>query len=629
MRAITCAVALFATAGISNALGQQQADGYAGHLFNITGGTGGMTTIVTTATAFSTAVGSTSPMVILFSNTLNLAGNVRVQNNKTIMGLGTAAILSNGCLQMDSSTNIIVRNVFATNVGSLGDGDAMTVKDFSQRIWVDHCTFVDGGDEGYSMTHGSDFITTSWCKFYYTFNSGHNFVNLIGHSDSASAAAEDTGKLHVTFHHNWWGRLCVERMPRVRFGKVHTYNNYFNASTNSSVINNYCVRAARDSEVLIENNVFERVKNPWEVFVTVGITGKVYAAGNALINTTTSTGSGIFIPPGTDTVFTVPYPYTMDPTNVVAGIVTNYAGAGVLPAPFFNANTTSGAAPLTVTFTNTSYGVITNCFWDFGAAGTTNTMSNIVTRTFSSAGTYSISLTVRGPVGSNTLTKSAYIVATSGVTPPTARFTASPTNGVEPLVVTFSDTSTGTPPLSLFWDLGDSTTTNTAGGASFPHSYSAGVYTVTLTASNSAGTSTLVSNNLITVITALQAWQLQYFGCTNCPQADADADPDGDGMSNSNEFLTGTAPTNALSALRIISATASGNDVAITWRTAGGRTNVVQATAGGVDGDYTNDFTDLTGLFVISGSGDATTNHVDTNGATNSPARYYRIRLAP
>jgi nucleoside diphosphate kinase len=100
-------------------------------------------------------------------------------------------------------------------------------------------------------------------------------------------------------------------------------------------------------------------------------------------------------------------------------------------------------------------------------------------------------------------------------------------------------------------------------------------------------------------------------------------------MSNSNEFLTGTAPTNALSALRIISATASGNDVAITWRTAGGRTNVVQATAGGVDGDYTNDFTDLTGLFVISGSGDATTNHVDTNGATNSPARYYRIRLAP
>ena len=49
------------------------------------------------------------------------------------------------------------------------------------------------------------------------------------------------------------------------------------------------------------------------------------------------------------------------------------------------------------------------------------------------------------------------------------------------------------------------------------------------------------------------AWQMQYFNCTTCPQADAAADPDGDGMSNTNEFLVGTDPTNSDSAFRITS----------------------------------------------------------------------------
>src|ERR1043166_2638294 len=86
-----------------------------------------------------------------------------------------------------------------------------------------------------------------------------------------------------------------------------------------------------------------------------------------------------------------------------------------------------------------------------------------------------------------------------GALPPVANFTASPTSGAEPLAVTFTDTSTGTLPLNLSWNLGDSTTTNTAGGASILYVYPAGTYTITLTASNSAGISSIVSSNLITV----------------------------------------------------------------------------------------------------------------------------------
>jgi polygalacturonase len=128
------------------------------------------------------------------------------------------------------------------------------------------------------------------------------------------------------------------------------------------------------------------------------------------------------------------------------------------------------------------------------------------------------------------------------------------------------------------------------------------------------------------------AWQLLYFGCTNlvtCPQAAGDADFDGDGISNTNEFLAGTNPTNSASGLRIISTVRRTTDVVITWTTAGGFTNTIQATSGNGNGGYTNNFADISGPISIQGSGDTTTNYVDGGGATNSPSRYYRVRLVP
>ena len=67
----------------------------------------------------------------------------------------------------------------------------------------------------------------------------------------------------------------------------------------------------------------------------------------------------------------------------------------------------------------------------------------------------------------------------------------------------------------------------------------------------------------------------------------------------------------------------------ITWMTAGGETNVVQSSAGLPGGSYSTNFFDLSPLIIISGSGDVTTNYLDSGGATNASARYYRIRLQP
>jgi hypothetical protein len=80
---------------------------------------------------------------------------------------------------------------------------------------------------------------------------------------------------------------------------------------------------------------------------------------------------------------------------------------------------------------------------------------------------------------------------------------------------------------------------------------------------------------------------------------------------------------------RITSIVRQGNNIQVAWITVGGKTNVVQFTKGAAGGSYSNNFADLSPIIVPSGSGLTTTNYTDIGGATNTPARYYRVRLVP
>jgi endonuclease/exonuclease/phosphatase family metal-dependent hydrolase len=127
--------------------------------------------------------------------------------------------------------------------------------------------------------------------------------------------------------------------------------------------------------------------------------------------------------------------------------------------------------------------------------------------------------------------------------------------------------------------------------------------------------------------TAFQSWQIQYFGSTNNPSAAGNVDADADGQDNLTEFLTGTDPTNSMSALRITSITKQGSDVRVAWTMGAGKTNALQVTSGGPGGGYaTNSFVDL---FIVTNTVGTVTNAVDVGGASSRATRYYRVRLVP
>jgi hypothetical protein len=69
-----------------------------------------------------------------------------------------------------------------------------------------------------------------------------------------------------------------------------------------------------------------------------------------------------------------------------------------------------------------------------------------------------------------------------------------------------------------------------------------------------------------------------------------------------------------------------GANTFLKWNTIGGETNVVQA-ASGNSGSFPNNFTNISPA-IIGGGGDLTNaSYLDVGGATNFPARFYRVRL--
>jgi pectate lyase len=227
---------------------------------------------------------------------------MKVSADTTIVGLGRA-VLSGLNLQVDKVDNVIIRNLSFVDAadcfplwdptdGSAGNWnsayDNVSVTG-STHVWVDHNTFTDGDnpdsaqpryfgrpyqvhDGALDITNASNFLTVSWNRF-----ADHDKTMLIG---STNNPANDRGKLNVTVHHNHF-RDTLQRMPRVRFGQVHVYNNFYEVPEQVS----YVLGVGVESAIVAESNVFalDSAVDPSEVLFDWG--GTVITARDNLLRT--------------------------------------------------------------------------------------------------------------------------------------------------------------------------------------------------------------------------------------------------------------------------------------------------------------------------------------------------------
>jgi len=290
---------------------------------------------------------SNGPLRILITSNLDLSalnnndnntlvgyptGKITVNNDKTLYSTNGATI-SRGSLQINSTHNVIIRNLefrdmFAIdpNISDPGfdahDWDYIRVNG-GHHVWVDHCDFDRVYDGMVDMKNGADYATVSWSIF-----SNQKKCSLIGSSDSATG---DRGHLNVTYHHNWFINVD-ERTPRMRFGNAHAFNQYTDNSTATNTTGK-CIQATAESAVSVENVYYTSATNAYPtVFVNGGLPGNcLKVTGSVVTNSPNNHGFAetnaltfSFNAPWVTNA--PPYAYSLDPVPAVPGIVTNWAG---------------------------------------------------------------------------------------------------------------------------------------------------------------------------------------------------------------------------------------------------------------------------------------------------------------
>ncbi|MGW0807395.1 pectinesterase family protein [Nonomuraea sp. NPDC002799] len=278
--------------------------------------------------------------------------SIAVGSNVTLMGVGRDAALKSFGLRVSNADNVIVRNLTITDTSDCfpqwdptdgADGNWNASFDnvevsAATHVWLDHNTLNDGAnpDSGQPLHFGrpfqvhdglldvvraSNYVTLSWNHL-----SGHDKVSLIGNTDTESRYGE-ADKLKVTLHHNHFEGLG-QRTPRVRFGQVHVYNNYYTGGAGHG----YSIGVGFRSQVYAQSNAFDGIAaaKVLTVFNGTAITAKdnlvdrvpvdVVAAYNAANGTALGTDAG-----WTPTLFT-----RIHPPQALRALVPAGAGAGRL-----------------------------------------------------------------------------------------------------------------------------------------------------------------------------------------------------------------------------------------------------------------------------------------------------------
>jgi pectate lyase/pectin methylesterase-like acyl-CoA thioesterase len=291
---------------------------------------------------------------------------VRLTSNTTLIGEGPGAGFVNAWIDITGVSQVIVRNlhivapcdvgpVWDPTDGALGNWnsayDAIGIVTATQ-VWIDRNTITDAPvtddtlpvengktkqchDGAIDITKGADLITVS-----YNVLTQHDKTMLIGGSDSLTS---DAGKLRVTIANNVFNGVS-QRVPRVRFGQVHVFNNYFVGSkTANPYPHSYSIGVGKASNLLSHANVFAidgaTGCNSVVVYASSDHTGVFQDSGSMVNGAPLGTCAVL---PGT--AFTPGYTFKLRPATLVKANALAQAGAGKLTTQISGSGNVSDVA---------------------------------------------------------------------------------------------------------------------------------------------------------------------------------------------------------------------------------------------------------------------------------------------
>lgn len=266
--------------------------------------------------------------------------------------------------------------------------------------------------------------------------------------------------------------------------------------------------------------------------ISAGVVTRNWDLGNGtLINNGAATVGTNYLTPGSFTVKLTVYHSTGD-----SCITTKQVVVHPKPVASFISNDTAGCVNHTASFTEsstTATGFVDNWQWDFGAGG-----SSVQNPTFiyTTPGSYQVSLVVTNNWGcvSDALTRPNYIQVYPR---PIPSFTTNTNHTCDTtLSVQFTNTTTGSGPITYLWNFGDGQTSTQTNPT---HVYNGtGVYTVTLTAQ--------IGSNCTASISTQQFSSIQL----GTPQATILTAPDTVCVGQPANFTGSAAPASLVTSVR-------------------------------------------------------------------------------
>jgi pectate lyase len=224
---------------------------------------------------------------------------ITVPSNTSLIGVGSTAKIIHGNLMVSGTgastpvDNVVIRNIAfedafdffpqwdPTDSGGRWNSayDNVSVQQ-ATHVWIDHCTFSDGTRRDdqfpsvwpapydgplYEVEHHDGLVDVTATANYVTLSNNHfhdhNKTSLIGGSDTASLTDNNPGVLKTTLHHNYYQNV-TQRQPRVRYGMVHIYSNYYTGENGADYYGWSAGWASgQGSKIYAENNVFDITGN--------------------------------------------------------------------------------------------------------------------------------------------------------------------------------------------------------------------------------------------------------------------------------------------------------------------------------------------------------------------------------